>query len=91
TNLSFNRTQSCASCHDADKAFTDSREDDNGLTAAVSLGDDDVSLGDRNAPTVLYASLSPEFQEGTRSRFNSSQSDYSGWLGGQFHDGRSST
>ncbi len=91
TSLSFNRTQACSSCHDSAKAFTDSNLDDEGNTVAVSLGDDGVSTGDRNAPTATYATLTPEFQNGTRTRFNSQQSDYSGWIGGQFHDGRAST
>jgi cytochrome c peroxidase len=90
-SLSFNRTQSCASCHDVAQAFTDSRKNDSDQTAAVSIGDDGVSLGDRNAPTVTYASQTPDFHNGSRTRFNSQQSDYSGWLGGQFHDGRATT
>jgi len=89
-NLSFNRTQSCASCHDPDKAFTDSNTNTDGSTVAVSTGDDGVSLGDRNAPSAAYALLSPEFQNGSRTRFNSSAADYEGWMGGQFHDGRAS-
>lgn len=90
-NLSLNRTQSCASCHDPNSAFTDPSVDAEGHTVAVSTGDDGVSLGDRNTPTAMYASLSPEFTSGTRSRFNSQQDDYSGFLGGQFWDGRAAT
>ncbi len=87
-NLSMNRTQSCATCHDPDKAFTDSATNTDGSTVAVSTGDDGVSLGDRNAPSALYAMFAPAFQSGSRTRFNSQQDDYSGWMGGQFHDGR---
>ena len=54
TNLSANRTQACASCHDPNFAFTDPR-------GMASPGDDGVSLGDRNAPTAAYASFSPTF------------------------------
>ncbi|AVO38064.1 cytochrome-c peroxidase [Pukyongiella litopenaei] len=54
TNLSANRTQSCASCHDPDYAFADPR-------GMASPGDDGVSLGDRNAPTASYAAFSPVF------------------------------
>ncbi|MCI5073547.1 cytochrome c peroxidase [Oricola sp.] len=54
TNLSANRTQACASCHDPEFAFTDPR-------GMASPGDDGVSLGDRNAPTAAYAAFSPEF------------------------------
>ena len=76
TNLSLDRTQSCATCHNPAAAFTDSR--DNGVGGAVSLGDDGRSLGDRNAPTIMYAQLSPAFGP-----------DESGvYAGGLFHDGR---
>ncbi|MBV1881488.1 MAG: c-type cytochrome [Pseudomonadales bacterium] len=88
TNLSLNRSQSCASCHDPDHAFVDSRQDSDGLSGAVSVGDDGVSIGDRNAQTAAYAQFSPDFHYGDRPRFNSQESDYSGFLGGQFHDGR---
>ncbi|MDO6584613.1 cytochrome c peroxidase [Salipiger sp. 1_MG-2023] len=54
TNLSANRTQSCASCHEPARAFSDPR-------GAASPGDDGVSLGDRNAPTATYAQFIPEF------------------------------
>ncbi len=76
TNLSLNRTQSCATCHNPAVAFTDSR--DNGVGGAVSLGDDGQSLGDRNAPTLMYAQLSPDFGL-----------DETGvYAGGLFYDGR---
>lgn len=79
TNLSANRTQSCASCHAPAAAFTDER--DNGTGGAVSLGDDGVSLGDRNAPTLTYASTVPTFGV-----------DAAGEIaGGLFYDGRAST
>ncbi|GKY87001.1 cytochrome-c peroxidase [Sinisalibacter aestuarii] len=74
--LSANRTQSCATCHNPDFAFTDPRETDAGL--AVSLGDDGASLGDRNAPTAAYAMFSPRFE----------QLDPGIYRGGQFLDGR---
>ena len=75
-NLSANRTQSCATCHDPDHAFVDVRETDAGL--AFSLGDDGASLGDRNAPTLTYAALTPPFQI----------NDMDFHMGGQFWDGR---
>ena len=74
--FSANRTQSCASCHDPSRAFTDGRQTAVGL--AVSLGDDAVSLGVRNAPTITYAALAPPFGKGSDGA----------WRGGQFHDGR---
>lgn len=88
TNLSANRSQACATCHDPEHAFIDPRGDNSGHVSAVSLGDDGLSLGDRNAPTASYAAFIPNFHTGTRNRFNSQQNDYQGFLGGQFHDGR---
>ncbi|MGB0659566.1 MAG: cytochrome-c peroxidase [Mangrovicoccus sp.] len=70
-NLSKNRTQACATCHDPEFGFADPR----GMT---SLGDDGASLGNRNAPTVTYAALTPDFHQ---------RSD-GAWAGGQFWDGR---
>ncbi|MEW8280067.1 MAG: cytochrome c peroxidase [Candidatus Thiodiazotropha sp.] len=75
-NLSWNRTQACATCHSPESGFADGR--DNGVGGAVSLGDDGRSLGDRNAPTAAYAAFSPAF------RLN----DKGNYVGGQFHDGR---
>lgn len=75
-NLSKNRTQSCATCHDPEYGFVDPRETDVGR--AVSLGDDGESLGDRTAPTAAYAMFTPEFE----------QLDKKAWRGGMFWDGR---
>lgn len=75
-NLSANRTQACASCHQPEAGFVDARETVAGQ--AVSLGDDGVSLGDRNAPTATYAALVPAFGKGADGQ----------WRGGLFHDGR---
>ncbi len=79
TNLSLNRTQSCSTCHDPTRGFADAR--DNGVHGAASLGDDDRSLGDRNAATTAYAFLTPKFHQ-------NSSGDY---VGGLFHDGRAAT
>ncbi len=76
TNLSKNRTQACASCHEPTTAFRDPRGEIAG--GAFSLGDDGVSLGDRNAPMAAYAKFAPDFhfkEDGTP-------------VGGQFWDGR---
>ena len=78
-NLSLNRTQSCSTCHDSDRAFSDGR--DNGVSRAVSLGDDGVSLGDRNAPALTYASLIPTFHRNEKGEY----------VGGFFLDGRAAT
>jgi len=78
-DLSANRNQSCATCHNPAQAFTDNR--DNGVHAAASLGSDGHSLGNRNAPTITYAALIPAFGR-----------DASGvYAGGLFHDGRAAT
>jgi cytochrome c peroxidase len=75
-NLSQDRTQSCATCHDPARAFTDWR--DSGVSAAASLGGDLMSLGDRNAPTISYAALTPEFHINADGEYE----------GGMFWDGR---
>lgn len=79
TNLSADRTQSCSSCHDPAKAFTDPRH--NGIGGAVSRGDDNRSLGDRNTPTAAYAALTPEFHLDAAGHYR----------GGFFLDGRAAT
>jgi cytochrome c peroxidase len=90
TNLSFNRTMSCATCHNPDKGFIADRLNADNKVSAVSLGNDGFSHGTRNAPTASYAMFSPVFHIGTRQRFNkqSSNKTYTGALGGQFVDGR---
>ena len=75
-NLSKNRTQSCATCHNPSHGFIDDR--DNGVKGAASLGDDGQSIGDRNAPTASYALFSPDFHLNKKGQY----------VGGQFHDGR---
>lgn len=97
-NFSLNRTQSCATCHDPEHGFIDSRLDNgtlghNGLIAAVSLGDDSSSLGRRNTPTAGYAAFTPVFVANkTHDRpdnvTSSTQQSYTGAVGGQFLDGR---
>ncbi len=79
TNLSATRNQSCASCHEPGRAFTDSR--DNGVSGAVSLGDDGRSLGDRNTPGTTYAFLIPDFHTNDKDEY----------VGGYFLDGRAAT
>ncbi|MEV9499763.1 cytochrome-c peroxidase [Aliarcobacter butzleri] len=79
-NLSKNRTQSCATCHNPNAGFVDDR--DNGVKKMASLGDDGKSLGDRQAPTASYAKFSPTFH------FDEKAKKY---VGGQFWDGREAT
>ncbi|NVK18417.1 MAG: methylamine utilization protein MauG [Methylocystaceae bacterium] len=76
TALSKNETQACATCHNPEFGFTDPR--DNGVSKMASLGDDDKSIGDRQAPTASYASFSPTFHK----------TDKGVYKGGQFWDGR---
>lgn len=76
-NLSKNRTQACATCHNPSQGFADDR--DSGVQGMASLGDDGHSLGDRQAPTAAYASISPKFH------YDSKKQQY---VGGQFWDGR---
>ena len=76
-NLSQDRTQSCATCHTPTTGFVDSR--DNGVKAMASLGDNQQSLGDRQAPSTAYAVFSPAFHFDTKQQ---------AFIGGQFWDGR---
>lgn len=80
-NLSNKRTMSCSSCHSPQHGFADPRPNPSSAFAkaagAVSIGDDNASLGTRNAPTASYAKLSPIFgKKGAE------------FVGGQFLDGR---
>jgi len=79
-NLSKNRTQSCATCHNPESGFVDDR--DNGIGMQASLGDDGHSIGDRQAPSAAYAMFSPKFH------YDAKKKEY---VGGQFWDGREST
>jgi cytochrome c peroxidase len=79
TNLSLTRNQACSSCHEPGRAFADGR--DNDVAGAVSMGDDGVSLGDRNAPSIVYANRVPGFH----------RNDDGEYVGGFFLDGRSAT
>jgi len=79
TNLSRTRNQSCSSCHEPGAAFSDNRANDVG--GAVSLGDDNRSLGERNSPSIAYVDQIPNFHI-------NKDGDY---VGGFFLDGRSAT
>lgn len=58
TNLSEPKGQSCASCHEAGKAFTGNA---GSKVAAVAAGAPAGLLGNRNVPTVMYAMFAPAF------------------------------
>ena len=75
-NLSAQRSQACATCHQPERAFSDGR--DNRAGGAASLGGDGHSLGDRNTPALAYAALVPNFQREADGEYR----------GGLFHDGR---
>jgi cytochrome c peroxidase len=76
-SLSSPAGQSCATCHAAGAAFTDpSRE------LPVSKGVLPGRVGNRNAPTAMYAAFSPDFH------FDQEEGLY---VGGQFLDGRAAT
>lgn len=79
-NLSNNRTQACATCHNPESGFVDNR--DNGVKKMASMGDNNKSIGDREAPTASYAKFSPAFH------FDEKKQKY---IGGQFWDGRAAT
>lgn len=78
-DLSRDRTQACATCHDPSRAFTDPRKE--AFDGAVSLGDGDRMTGLRNTPTISYAAFSPGFGTDTDGNI----------AGGQFWDGRADT
>lgn len=80
TSLSARGSQSCATCHNPSHAFIDDRE--NSLIGA-SLGDDGISLADRNAPMVTYSAFIPSF------RIGKEDENLTTYKGGQFWDGRS--
>lgn len=50
-SLSYNKTQSCSTCHMPDAAFADLRKND--IDKMVSQGDDPTKFGNRNTPTAL--------------------------------------
>jgi len=79
TNLSLTRNQSCGTCHDPGSAFSDGRVSK--VSGAVSLGDDGVSIGDRNTPAISYADQIPDLHI----------NDIGEYVGGFFLDGRSVT
>lgn len=85
SNLSLTRNLSCSSCHNPGKGFIDARfreeNSTNPVDGAFSVGDDGISLGGRNAPTVMYAQFIPTFEKNGNGEY----------FGGFFHDGRAAT
>ena len=57
TSLSRHNNQSCASCHDPARAFSDARPA--AVLAGASIGSDGTSIGHRNAPALTYVGFTP--------------------------------
>jgi cytochrome c peroxidase len=77
-DLSLTSSQSCATCHHQRYGFADPTNSRDPYNTMVSLGDDGVSKGGRNAPTAAYAGYSPIL----------AQAADGAWQGGMFWDGR---
>ncbi|MFT5701713.1 MAG: cytochrome c peroxidase [Desulforhopalus sp.] len=77
-DFSLNSTQSCQTCHHHVAGFVDPTNTRDPYYTVVSLGDDGVSVGGRNAPTAAYAGYSPILQ----------QDENGAYFGGMFWDGR---
>lgn len=81
-NLSVNRRQSCASCHDPSVGFTGPDSDIN-AHGAVEPGAVPDRFGNRKPPTAAYGGASPPLDY---------DEEYNGgmgsWIGGMFWDGR---
>ena len=79
TDLSINRNQSCADCHDADWGETGPDPMIN-AAGAVYEGSIGGRFGDRKPPSAAYATLSPIF--------HFEKQGGGDWVGGNFWDGR---
>ncbi len=81
-NLSVNRTQSCASCHEPAVGFTGPTSEINAL-GAVEPGAVPERFGNRKPPSAAYAGDSPvlHYDEAYSGGIGS-------WIGGMFWDGR---
>jgi cytochrome c peroxidase len=77
-NLSVNRNQSCASCHDPAAGWTGPDSEINAHGAAYK-GSIEVRFGDRKPPSAAYAAVSPLFH------FEKREGHF---IGGNFWDGR---
>lgn len=77
-DFSLNATQSCQTCHHQVAGFVDPTNSRDPYYTVVSLGDDGVSVGGRNAPSAAYAGYSPILQ----------QDKNGSYFGGMFWDGR---
>ncbi|MFH1217230.1 MAG: cytochrome c peroxidase [Pseudomonadota bacterium] len=76
--LSLDETQSCATCHHGTSGFADPTNSADPVNVMVSLGDDLLSTGGRNAPTAAYCGFSPVLHVNQNGEY----------VGGMFWDGR---
>ena len=81
--LSASGAQSCASCHENDRAFSGNNHPADPLFP-VSIGAFPDLVGTRNTPSAMYMAFSPSFT------FIEDEGEYIP-LGGQFRDGRAAT
>ncbi len=79
TNLSSQKNQSCASCHDKSVAFADA--DKNNPTSKGSVSS---LFGTRNTPSIAYSAFTPALHQET-------EDGETLWKGGLFLDGRVNT
>jgi cytochrome c peroxidase len=81
-DLSSSRSESCATCHVPERAFTGNNHPD--ALFPVAVGAEPELIGVRNSPTAMYAAFTPPF---------AFVEDEGEWvpLGGQFLDGRADT
>lgn len=77
-NLSLNATQSCQTCHHHESGFADPTNSRDPYYSVVSIGDDGLSKGGRNAPSAAYAGYSPILHK----------AEDGNYYGGMFWDGR---
>jgi cytochrome c peroxidase len=77
-DFSRNKTQSCQTCHHHISGFADPTNMRDPYNTFVSLGDDGVSKGGRNAPSSAYAGFSPALAKNAEGAY----------VGGMFWDGR---
>lgn len=89
TSLSLHNNQSCASCHDPGRAFSDARPA--ALDAGVSFGSDGKTLGFRNAPSLTYVAFTPPFGTDDLTELSSDTRPEDSIRGGFFWDGREPT
>ncbi|MGM0633323.1 MAG: cytochrome-c peroxidase, partial [Pseudomonadota bacterium] len=89
TSLSAGGNQSCASCHDPGRAFSDPAPSSGNFGA--SLGSDGVSLGRRNAPSLTYVGLTPALSVDDPPVNDPAATAADSIRGGFFWDGREAT